>query len=53
MSEIVFALPLPQRMPPTRALRRAAIDYLRTIRKLLTVAAGRRYIPRALRYCWP
>ncbi len=53
LSEKIFALPIPRRIPPTRRLRRAAIDYLRTIRKLLTVVAGRRYIPRALKACWP
>jgi len=44
---------LPRRIPPTRRLRMAAIDYLRTLRKLLTVVAGRRYIPRALKANWP
>jgi len=53
LSEIVFAMPLPRRIPPTRRLRMAAIDYLRTLRKLLTVVAGRRYIPRALKANWP
>ena len=53
LSEKIFALPLPQQIPPTRRLRMAAIDYLRTIRKLLTVVAGRRYIPRALKASWP
>jgi transposase len=53
LSEKVFALPLPQRIPRTRRLRKAAIDYLRIIRGLLTLAAGRRSIPRALKPSWP
>jgi len=53
LSEKIFALPIPWRIPRTRRMRRIAIDYLRTIRKLLTVVAGRRYIPRALKACWP
>ena len=53
LSEIVFRMPLPWRIPPTRRLRLAAIDYLRTLRRLLHVVAGRRYIPRALKACWP
>jgi transposase len=53
LSEKLFAMPIPQRIPRTRRLRRVAIDYLRTLQKLLTTAAGHRYIPRALKACWP
>ncbi|WP_421993796.1 transposase [Roseococcus sp.] len=53
LSEKVFALPLPQRNPRPHRLRKAAIEYLRTIRGLLALAAGRRSIPRALKPSWP
>lgn len=53
LSEKLFALPLPRRIPRTARLRKAAIAYLGIIRKCLTIAAGRRHVPRALLASWP
>lgn len=53
LSEILFAEQMTW-LPRLRQLRKdRAIAWLRSMRKCLTLAAGRRYIPRALKACWP
>jgi transposase len=53
LSEKLFALPFPQLLPVTRQRKERGLVFLRALRRCLTVVAGRRYIPRALKACWP
>ncbi|MDB5377963.1 MAG: hypothetical protein JWR00_2409 [Rubritepida sp.] len=53
LSEKLFALRIPQLLPVTRERKRRGLVFLRALQKCLTVVAGRRYIPRALKACWP
>jgi hypothetical protein len=52
LSEILFSLQSAQLEAVIRGERKRAISWLRAMRKCLTVAAGRKYIPRALKACW-
>ncbi|MDB5416059.1 MAG: family transposase [Rubritepida sp.] len=52
LSEIVFSLPIPMRMPETRRGWLIALRWLRLLRKLITIAAGRRRLSRAVRARW-
>ncbi|TCH96580.1 transposase [Roseococcus sp. SYP-B2431] len=53
LSEKLFDLQL-ARLPTIRGWpKQRAFTWLRAMRKCLTVVAGRRYIPRALKACWP
>jgi transposase len=53
LSEKLFALPFPTLLPLTRRRKERGIAWLRAMQRCLTVVAGRRYIPRALKACWP
>ena len=53
LSEKLFAVPFPQLWPVTRQRRERGLVFLRALQKCLTVVAGRRYIPSALKACWP
>jgi transposase len=52
LSEKLFALPFPTLLPLTRRRKERGLVFLRALQKCLTVVAGRRYIPRALKACW-
>jgi transposase len=52
LSEKLFALPFPTLLPLTRRRKERGIVWLRAMQRCLTVVAGRRYIPRALKACW-
>lgn len=52
LSEFVLRQPIPMKPMPTRRLRKAAIDYIRTLKKLLTAAGGRRRIPGIYKRIW-
>ncbi|TCH99067.1 transposase [Roseococcus sp. SYP-B2431] len=53
LSEILFDLQW-RRLPTLRDQPKArAIAWLRAMRRCIGVVAGRRYIPRALKACWP
>jgi hypothetical protein len=52
LSEKLFALPFPTLLPLTRRRKERGIEFLRALQKCLTVVAGRRSIPRALKACW-
>ncbi|MDB5379613.1 MAG: family transposase [Rubritepida sp.] len=52
LSEKLFALPIPPLLPVTRQRKERGLVFLRALQKCLTVVAGRRYIPRALKACW-
>jgi transposase len=52
LSEKLFALQSARLEAVVQGERNRAISWLRAMRKCLTVAAGRKYIPRALKACW-
>jgi transposase len=53
LSKKLFALPLPPLLPLRRERKERDVAWLRAMQAGLTLAAGRRYIPRALKACWP
>ncbi|WP_370323107.1 transposase [Roseococcus sp. SYP-B2431] len=53
LSEIIKTLPIEARLSQWRRNKQAALDYLRGLKTLHTLAGGRRYLPRPFRECWP
>ncbi len=53
LSEFVLRQPLPTKIPRTRRLRKAAIAYIRIIKRLVVAAGGRRRILRIHKEIWP
>jgi transposase len=52
LSEFVRGLPLPTKIPATRRMQAVAIDYIRTLKKLMIAARGRRRIPGIYKRIW-
>ncbi|WP_424813153.1 transposase [Roseococcus sp. YIM B11640] len=52
LSETLFAMKIPVRFPLLERNRAYVVRWCLGMRRLLTTAAGRRYIPSALKACW-
>ncbi|MDB5414667.1 MAG: family transposase [Rubritepida sp.] len=52
LSEIIPRLPIERRILAWRRDKGAALHFVRGLRNLHTLVAGRRYIPRSIRECW-
>ena len=53
LSERLSRLPIPLKIPQTRAGRTRRVEYLRALKHLFKAAEGRRRIPRSVRLAWP